>query len=329
MKKIINSPQNVVIEMLEGIRIANPQLALDKDSNVIYRKEESYKVGLVSGGGSGHEPSHSGYVGFGMLDAAVSGNVFASPDPFKILSGIKHADHKKGVLLIIKNYSGDVMNFGMASELAKDENIEVRQVIVNDDVSIQDKESRRGIVGTLFVHKIAGAAAEIGKTLDEVETVANKVIKNVRSIGFSLTSCTIPEVGYPIFEIKEDEIELGMGIHGEPGSLRTKLMQSKELSEYLVTKICTDDLDYTNQEVAVIVNGLGSTPLMELNILLNDVNQRLIEQSIHPVKYLVGNYMTSLEMAGVTLSVLKLDNELKELLEYPCDTPALKVGKCI
>jgi dihydroxyacetone kinase-like protein len=326
MKKIINSPQNVVTEMLEGIRIANPQLALDSENNVIYRKEVTNKVGLVSGGGSGHEPAHAGYVGYGMLDAAVSGNVFASPDPYKVFSGIKHANHNKGVLLIIKNYSGDVMNFDMATELAKEENIEVRQVIVNDDVSIKDKESRRGIVGTIFVHKIAGAAAEQGRTLDEVEAIANKVIRNVRSIGFSLTSCTIPEVGYPIFDINEDEIELGMGIHGEPGVTRTRLLSSKELSNYLVSEISNDDLDYTNEEVAVIVNGLGSTTLMELNILLKDVNELLISKSITPVRFFVGNFMTSLEMAGATLSILKLDNELKQYLDATCSTPALKVG---
>lgn len=327
MKKVINSPQNVVTEMLEGIRIANPRLSIDVENNVVYRSDvKSKKVGLVCGGGSGHEPAHSGYVGFGMLDAAISGNVFASPDPFKILSGIKYANHDNGVLLIVKNYSGDVMNFSMAADLATDDKIETRQVIVNDDVSIKDIASRRGIAGTVFVHKIAGAAAELGKTLDEVEAIANQVVKNVRSIGFSLTSCTIPEVGKPIFTISEDEVELGMGIHGEPGVRRTKLMSSKDLASYLVNEICSDDIDYTGQEVAVIVNGLGGTPLMELNIMVKDVNDLLNQKSMIPIKYFVGNYMTSLEMAGISLSILRLDKQLKELLNQPCDTVALVIG---
>ena len=326
MKKIINSPQDVVKEMLEGMKIAYPGLQLDVESNVLYRNSEKKKVGILSGGGSGHEPAHSGYVGYGMLDVAVSGNVFASPDPFSILEGIKHANRGEGVLLVVKNYSGDVMNFTMAADLAKELGIKVKIVNVNDDVAVLEYDARRGIAGTVFVHKIVGAAAEKGKSLDEIVEIAEQTIQGLRSFGFSFTSCTIPEVGKPIFQISEDEFELGMGIHGEPGILRTQLLSSAELSKILVDKVCRDNVDYCNEEVAVLINGLGGTPLMELNILLKDVHSELISKSIKPVKYMVGNYMTSLEMSGASLSLLKLDKMMLEYLEATCDTPALKVG---
>lgn len=326
MKKILNSPHSVVPEMLKGIRSTNPHIALDEENNVIYRlKTKINKVGLVSGGGSGHEPAHAGYVGVGMLDAAVAGNVFASPDPYKVLSGIKHADHGSGVLLIVKNYSGDIMNFEMASELAQEESIQVETVIVNDDVSIKDKDSRRGIAGTVLVHKIAGACSEKGGSLEDVKSVANKVINNLRSFGISLSSCTIPEVGQPIFHIADDEIELGMGIHGEPGVERVKLLSSKEIAEILVEKILNDDVSYEKSEVAVLLNGLGSTTLMELYILVNDVIELLNVEKIISVRFFVGNFMTSMEMSGVSLSILKLDDELTKYLDDPCDTSAFKV----
>lgn len=326
MKKIINDPNNVVEEMLQGIEIANPDVIYDREGVVIARKEKKDKVGLVSGGGSGHEPAHAGYVGYGMLDAAVSGNVFASPSPDRVLRGIQLADSGKGVLLIIKNYAGDIMNFEIAEELAGLEDIEVDHVIVKDDVAVEDNEDstgRRGISGTVFVHKVAGAKAESGASLPEVKRVAEKVIENVRSFGVSLSACTIPAVGTPGFSIGEDQMEIGMGIHGEAGIEQTELKPSKEIAELIVDKILSDK-DYSNSEVAVMVNGLGGTPLMELYILTQDVDKILKKRGLNPVKYYVGNYMTAIEMAGASVSILELDAELKELLLSPCDTPALK-----
>lgn len=326
MKKIINDPNNVVEEMLQGIEIANPDVIYDREGVVIARKEKKDKVGLVSGGGSGHEPAHAGYVGYGMLDAAVSGNVFASPSPDRVLRGIQLADSGKGVLLIIKNYAGDIMNFEIAEELAGLEDIEVDHVIVKDDVAVEDNEDstgRRGISGTVFVHKVAGAKAETGASLPEVKRVAEKVIENVRSFGVSLSACTIPAVGTPGFSIGEDQMEIGMGIHGEAGIEQTELKPSKEIAELIVDKILSDK-DYGNSEVAVMVNGLGGTPLMELYILTQDVDKILKKRGLNPVKYYVGNYMTAIEMAGASVSILELDAELKELLLSPCDTPALK-----
>lgn len=326
MKKIINDPNNVVEEMLQGIEIANPDVIYDREGVVIARKEKKDKVGLVSGGGSGHEPAHAGYVGYGMLDAAVSGNVFASPSPDRVLRGIQLADSGKGVLLIIKNYAGDIMNFEIAEELAGLEDIEVDHVIVKDDVAVEDNEDstgRRGISGTVFVHKVAGAKAETGASLPEVKRVAEKVIENVRSFGVSLSACTIPAVGTPGFSIGEDQMEIGMGIHGEAGIEQTELKPSKEIAELIVDKILSDK-DYGNSEVAVMVNGLGGTPLMELYILTQDVDKILKKRGLNPVKYYVGNYMTAIEMTGASVSILELDAELKELLLSPCDTPALK-----
>lgn len=326
MKKIINDPNNVVEEMLRGIEISNPHVVYDREGLVIARKEKSEKVGLVSGGGSGHEPAHAGYVGYGMLDAAVSGNVFASPSPDRVLRGIQLADSGKGVLLIVKNYAGDIMNFEIAEELAGMEDIEVDRVIVKDDVAVEDNDDstgRRGISGTVFVHKVAGAKAESGASLSEVKRVAEKAIENVRSFGVSLSACTIPAVGAPGFTIGENQMEIGMGIHGEAGIEQTQLKPSKEIAKLIVNKIFSDK-DYGDSEVAVMINGLGGTPLMELYILAQDVDDELKEKGLKPVKYYVGNYMTAIEMAGASVSILKLDDELKELLFSPCDTPALK-----
>ncbi|NCE63780.1 dihydroxyacetone kinase subunit DhaK [Pseudoflavonifractor sp. 524-17] len=328
MKKIINAPDRVVSDMLSGLAAANPNVCYDSEGEVIYRKAKGDKVGLVSGGGSGHEPSHAGYVGRGMLDAAVAGNVFASPDPARILKGIEHADSGKGVLLIIKNYSGDIMNFELAGELAADMDVAVKSVIVKDDVAVKESTystGRRGIAGTVFVHKIAGARAEAGGSLDEVAAAAQKTADNVRSFGVSLSSCILPGVGTPGFVIGEDQMEAGMGIHGEPGIEQTAMKTAAEIAALMVDKI-TADLDYTGREAAVMVNGLGGTPMMELCILAGEVDRLLKEKGITPVKYLVGNYMTSLEMAGASLSLLRLDEELKELLLAPCDTMALKEG---
>ncbi|MGI6709424.1 MAG: dihydroxyacetone kinase subunit DhaK [Dethiobacteria bacterium] len=329
MKKIINDPGTVVSEMLKGIAIAHPDLAYAPEGQVIYRKKMSpNKVGIVSGGGSGHEPAHAGYVGPGMLDAAVSGNVFAAPSPDKVLLAIEKADAGKGVLLVIKNYSGDIMNFQMAQELASDLGIETASVIVKDDVAVPDSTystGRRGISGTVFVHKIAGAKAESGANLSEVQAAAQKAIDNVRSFGVSLTACTLPGVGKAGFVLEDDKMEIGMGIHGEPGITRVPLQPAADIANIMVEKVCAD-LDYTGHRTAVIVNGLGSTPLMELYILTGEVDKLLRERGIEPVKYMVGNFMTSLDMAGASLSMLRLDDELEALLCAPCHTPTLKEG---
>lgn len=328
MKKIINAPDQVVSDMLAGLAAANPKVGYDSEGEVIFRREKADKVGLVSGGGSGHEPAHAGYVGRGMLDAAVAGNVFASPDPARILKGIEHADAGKGVLLIIKNYSGDLMNFEMAAELAADMDVAVKSVVVRDDVAVQESTystGRRGISGTVFVHKLAGARAEAGGTLEQVAQVAQKAADNVRSFGVSLSSCILPGVGTPGFTIGEGEMELGMGIHGEPGIEQCPMKSAAEIAAIMVDKV-TADLDYTGRRAAVMINGLGGTPMMELCILAGEVDKLLKARQITPAKYLVGNFMTSLEMAGASLSLLRLDEELEQLLLAPCDTMAWKEG---
>lgn len=328
MKKIINNPNEVVENMLEGMQLTNPEIIYDVEGFVIARREKTKKVGLVSGGGSGHEPAHSGYVGYGMLDAAVSGNVFASPSPDRVLRGIQLADNGEGVLLIIKNYAGDIMNFEIAKELAEMKGINVDFVIVKDDVAVEDSDTstgRRGIAGTVFVHKIAGAKAEEKASLEEVKRVAQKAIDNVRTFGISLSSCTIPAVGKEGFVIEENKMELGMGIHGEPGIVVKELTSAKEMSKIMLEKILADK-DYDNSEVAVMVNGLGGTPLMELYILAADIDEQLRSKGIKPVKYFVGNFMSAIEMKGASCSLFKLDDELKELLLKPCNTPAMKEG---
>ena len=327
MKKIINDPNNVVTEMLQGLAKASPELEYFKGFEVIAKKEKEKKVGLVSGGGSGHEPAHAGYVGKGMLDAAVSGNVFASPSPDRILKGIQEANTGEGVLLVIKNYSGDIMNFDMAKELAEMEDIRVESVVVKDDVAVPDSTystGRRGIAGTVFVHKIAGAKASEGANLDEVKRVAQKTITNIRSMGMAMSPCILPAVKKAGFVLDENEIEIGMGIHGEPGVQRTEIKTAEELAEILCNKIL-EDYNFKGAEVALMVNGLGATPLMELYILNNEVEKILSKNNIDIYKTFVGNYMTSLEMAGCSITLLKLDGELKKLLDAPCNTPALKV----
>ena len=326
MKKIINNPNKVVSEMLEGMEKAHKDLRYVRELEVITRREKSDKVGIVSGGGSGHEPSHAGYVGKGMLDSAVAGNVFASPSPDRILKGIEEANSGKGVLLVIKNYSGDIMNFEMAKDLAMMDGIEVDSVVVRDDVAVPDSTystGRRGIAGTVFVHKIAGAKAEAGGTLPEVKAAAEKAISRIRSMGMAMTPCTLPGVGKPGFMLADDEIEIGMGIHGEPGVNRSHILSANELASVLLEKILSD-YDYSGKEVALMVNGLGGTPLMELYILNNEVERVLSEKGIKVYRTLVGNFMTSLEMSGCSLTLMDLDDELKELLDAPCNTPALK-----
>jgi dihydroxyacetone kinase-like protein len=328
MKKVINNPEEVVNEMLDGIVKAHPEyVRVIKDKKVIVRANLTKKVTLVSGGGSGHEPSHGGFVGKGMLDAAVAGEVFTSPTPDQVFEAIKAIDQGKGVLMVIKNYTGDILNFEMAGEMAEAEGIETASVVVNDDVAVEDSlytTGRRGIAGTVFIHKIAGAAAEKGLELSEVKRVAEKVIANVRSMGMSLTPCTIPAAGKPGFDLAEDEMEIGLGIHGEPGTHRDKIQDAAGIVKQLADKILGDLPLNSGDEIAVMVNGLGGTPLMELYIANNEFRKILDAKGVKVAKTLVGNFMTSIEMAGFSLTVLKLDPELKELLNAPADTPAFK-----
>lgn len=326
MKKILNRPENIVDEMLQGIVKAHPQYVKRVEGfNVIVRANSpSKKVALVSGGGSGHEPSHGGFVGLGMLDGAVAGEVFTSPTPDQVLAAIKAVDGGEGVLLVIKNYSGDVMNFDMAAELAEMEGIKVTKVIVNDDVAVENSTwttGRRGVAGTVLVHKIAGAAAESGKSLEEVKAVAEKVIENTRTMGMSLNPCIVPAAGKASFDLAEDEMEMGLGIHGEPGTHREKISDANTIVDHLLDKILADRP--FSGEVAVLVNGLGGTPLMELYIANRRVAEVLEAKGLCVVKTLVGNYMTSIEMPGFSISVIQLDEELKTYLNAQADTPAL------
>ena len=327
MKKIINEANDVVKEALAGMQMAySESLEYVPDVELICRKKLINKVAVISGGGSGHEPLHAGFVGTGMLDVAVAGNIFSSPSPDRIGTAIEKADKGKGTLLIIKNYSGDIMNFGLAKDLAELEGKEVETVIVKDDVAVEDSTystGRRGIAGTVFIHKIAGAIAEKGASLAEVKRVANKAIENVRSMGMAMSACTLPAVGKAGFNLADDEMEIGMGIHGEPGIERTKIKTAKEIAEILLDKILSD-YNYRDSEVALLVNGLGATPLMELYILNGEIRKALEEKGIKVYKTLVGNYTTALDMTGCSISLLKLDEELKELLDAPVDTVAWK-----
>lgn len=331
MKKLINDPNLVVEDMIKGMVAAHPDyLKKSEAGNILVRKDSPVKgkVALVSGGGSGHEPAHAGYVGKGMLDGAVAGAVFTSPTPDQVYEAIKAVDGGEGILLVVKNYTGDIMNFDMAKDMADMEGIKVESVVVNDDVAVENSTytaGRRGIAGTIFVHKIAGAKAEQGATLEEVKRVAEKVVSNVRSMGMALTPCIVPAAGKPNFTLAEDEVEIGMGIHGEPGTHREKIKTADEITEHLVTKILEDIAVENGAEVAVMVNGLSGTPLMELYIVNKKVSEILNEKGIKIHKTFVGEFMTSLEMAGCSVTILKLDDELKTLLDEKADTPALKL----
>ncbi len=330
MKKIINKPEDVVLEMCEGMLRAHPaQLALDPKYRIVSRRNRNPgKVTLISGGGSGHEPAHAGYVGTGMLDAAVCGDVFASPSMIQVYKAIVATQSDKGTLLIIKNYSGDRMNFDGAAEMAADDDdIRVQKVYVADDVAVKDSlytVGRRGVAGTVFVHKLAGAAAEQGQDLDAVTAVAAKTAANVRSIGFALTSCTVPAKGSPTFSLGEDEMEYGVGIHGEPGIAREKIAAADELAARMVARILEDMPIAATDETALLINGFGATPLQELYLLNNAVGKCLDARQVNVYRTFVGNYMTSIDMAGASISILKLDSQLKELLDAPADTPAFR-----
>ncbi|MGL5642305.1 MAG: dihydroxyacetone kinase subunit DhaK, partial [Paraclostridium sp.] len=332
MKKIINKPENIVMEMCNGIAMAHPELEFIKKYKVIKRKDiNENKVSLISGGGSGHEPAHAGFVGKGMLDAAVCGDVFASPSQIQVYQAIKATASKKGTLLIIKNYSGDMMNFKNAAYLASEDGINVDYVRVEDDIAVEDSlytVGRRGVAGTVFVHKIAGAAAEIGMSLEEVKAIAQKAADNVRSLGFALTSCTVPAKGTPTFELGEDELEFGVGIHGEPGIRREKMSTANELAKKMVDTILKDLKieDENQEEIALMINGFGGTPLQELYLLNNSVTRELAKKNIKICRTFVGNYMTSIDMDGASVSIMKLDDELKKLLSQVSEAPGFKIS---
>lgn len=331
MKKIMNKPETLVREMCNGLVLAHPELAFDPKYKVISKKEINQgKVTLISGGGSGHEPAHAGFVGTGMLDAAVCGDVFASPSQIQVYQAIRSSASDKGTLLIIKNYSGDIMNFKNAAHLAGEDGIEVDYVKVDDDIAVEDSlytVGRRGVAGTVLVHKVAGAAAEAGLSLPEVKEAAQHAINHVRSIGFAFSSCTVPAKGTPTFQIEDGEMEYGVGIHGEPGIRREKAVPADELAQRMVTSLL-DNLeldDASEAEVAVLINGFGGTPLQELYLLNNSVTRELTARNKRVFKGFVGNYMTSIDMAGASVTIMKLDETLKKWLSAPCDTPALTV----
>ena len=327
MKKLINEIDNIVDEMLDGMVDAYPNYVRRLEGlEVLVRAGGSEgKVALISGGGSGHEPAHGGFVGKGMLDGAVAGAVFTSPTPDQVYEAIMAANGGKGVLLVIKNYTGDVLNFEMAADMAADEGVEVEKVVVADDVAVENSTwtaGRRGIAGTIFVHKLAGACAEAGGSLAEVKAVAEKVIANVRSMGMAVDACTVPAAGKPSFDLAEDEIEIGIGIHGEPGTHREKIGPVNDIADKLLEKILAEGIYNAGDDVAVMVNGMGGTPLMELFVANKHVKEVLDGKGINVYKTIVGNYMTSLDMEGFSITLLKLDDQMKGLLDAPADTPA-------
>lgn len=319
------------MEMCNGIAMAHPEFEFIQKYKIIKKREiNKNKVSLISGGGSGHEPAHAGFIGKGMLDAAVCGDVFASPSQIQVYQAIKETASDRGTLLIIKNYSGDMMNFKNAAYLAEEDGIQVDYVKVEDDIAVQDSlytVGRRGVAGTVLIHKIAGAAAERGKSLQEVKEVAQKAAQNVRSIGFAFSSCTVPAKGTPTFEIGEDEMEYGVGIHGEPGRKREKAITADELAERMVTSLLEElkPNESQEEEIALLVNGFGGTPLQELYLLNNAVTRELSRKNVKVNRTFVGNYMTSIDMLGASVSIMKLDDELKELLSCKSGAPAFKV----
>ena len=325
MKKFVNNPQEVVTETVQGLAALYPRsLVSIEGTGVVARKAAPVmgKVGLVSGGGSGHEPLHGGYVGMGMLDVAVAGAVFTSPTPDQILTAITLVNGGKGVLLIVKNYAGDVMNFKLAEQLAVTQGIEVARAIVNDDVAIPAKENRRGVAGTILVHKIAGAKAETGASLEDVKTLAERVISNTGSMGVALSSCINPAVGKPIFTLGENEMEVGIGIHGEAGVERLDLQGADRVAELLYRRVSNELGLKTGEEIFLVVNGMGSTPLMELHVVSRKVCRLLESDGVRRFRAIAGNFVTSLEMAGFSLTLLRVDEEMKQMLLAPQMTPA-------
>lgn len=330
MKKIMNRSETMVPEMCAGIALAYPELEFVKRYKIIKKREQNAdKVSLISGGGSGHEPAHAGFVGKGMLDAAVCGDIFASPSQIQIYQAIKETAGNAGTLMIIKNYSGDMMNFKNAARLAEEDGISVEYVKVDDDIAVQDSlytVGRRGVAGTVLVHKVAGAAAEKGYSLKQVKAYAENAVLNTRSIGFAFTSCTVPAKGTPTFSIAENEIEYGVGIHGEPGVSRETMMTADELSKRMTDSLVKELGLAENDEVTVLVNGFGGTPLQELYLFLNSTAKILDEYKIKIYRSFAGNYMTSIDMSGASLTFMKMNSELKSLLDAESDSPAFKVN---
>jgi dihydroxyacetone kinase-like protein len=331
MKKLINDAADLVPEALRGMALAHPELRVDLQNRIVFRGDAPVrgKVGLISGGGSGHEPLHGGFVGPGMLDAACAGEVFTSPVPDQMLEATRGVDGGAGVLHIVKNYTGDVMNFEMAAELAAADDIEVASVVTDDDVAVQDSlytAGRRGVGVTVLLEKIAGAAADEGRNLSGVTEIAQRVNASGRSMGMALTSCTVPAAGRPTFDLPDDQIEVGIGIHGEPGRRRVPAAPAREVAEMLVEPILAD-LDFTGGDgVLAFVNGLGGTPLIELYVMYREVASILQKSGITVARSLVGNYITSLEMAGCSVTLLKVDDELVRLWDAPVRTPGLRWG---
>ncbi len=332
MKKLINKPEDVVVEELEGVALAHPDLVkVHYNPNFVVRADAPVKgkVGVLSGGGSGHEPMHGGFVGMGMLDAACPGAVFTSPTPDQMLEATKAINGGAGVLHIVKNYTGDIMNFEMAADLARSEGIEVEAVVIDDDVAVKDSlwtAGRRGVGSTVLAEKVCGAAAEAGQSLKQVTDVCIKVKNWGRSMGMALTSCTVPHVGKPTFDLPEDQMEIGIGIHGEPGRMRMPLKSADEIVEMLMEPIISDLPYKSGDEVLLFVNGLGGTPLVELYIIYRKAHQIASKHGLKVVRNLVGPYITSLEMAGTSITMLKLDDELKKLWDAPVKTPGLRWG---
>ncbi|HEO1094647.1 TPA: dihydroxyacetone kinase subunit DhaK [Streptococcus agalactiae] len=314
MKKILNQPTDVVTEMLDGLAYVHNDLVHRIEGfDIIARNEEkSGKVALISGGGSGHEPSHAGFVGEGMLSAAVCGAVFTSPTPDQVLEAIKEADEGAGVFMVIKNYSGDIMNFEMAQDMAEMEGIEVASVVVDDDIAVEDSlytQGKRGVAGTILVHKILGHAARHGKSLQEIKAIADELVPNIHTVGLALSGATVPEVGKPGFVLAEDEIEFGIGIHGEPGYRKEKMQPSKALATELVDKLIESFDTKSGEKYGVLINGMGATPLMEQYVFANDVAKLLEDKGIEVNYKKLGNYMTSIDMAGLSLTLIKLENQ--------------------
>nr|WP_221381164.1 dihydroxyacetone kinase subunit DhaK [Actinoplanes polyasparticus] len=332
MKKLINDPANVISDALLGFAAAHPEVRVDHENRIVVRGDAPVqgKVGLVSGGGSGHEPLHAGFVGPGMLDAACAGEIFTSPVPDQMVAATQAVDGGAGVLHIVKNYTGDIMNFELAAEMVEaDSGTQVVSVVVDDDVAVQDSlytAGRRGVGATVLVEKIAGAAAAEGRSLSEVADVARKVNAYARSMGLALTSCTVPAAGKPTFDLPEGEMEVGIGIHGEPGRRRVPVAPANEIADMLVSPIL-GDLDFTGGDgVIAFVNGMGGTPLIELYVMFNEVTQILAKAGIPVARSLVGPYITSLDMAGCSVTLLKADDELLRLWDAPVNTPALRRG---
>ena len=328
MKKIINKPENVVTEMLDGLAYVHSDLVHRVEGfDIIARNEQvAGQVGLISGGGSGHEPAHAGFVGDGMLSAAIAGAVFTSPTPDQILEAIKEADQGAGVFMVVKNYSGDIMNFEMAQELAEMEGIEVASVVVDDDIAVENSlytQGRRGVAGTIFVHKILGHAAREGKSLAEIKDLADKIVPNIHTIGLALSGATVPEVGKPGFVLAEDEIEYGIGIHGEPGYRKESMQPSRQLAEELTGKLLEAFEAKAGEPYALLINGMGATPLMEQYVFANDVASILGDAGLDVAFKKLGNYMTSIDMAGLSLTLMKIEDDAwLEALESPVKTIA-------